>query len=363
MKKTTLYLSSLMFVAMLFGSCETDKPDGLWDDIIKLSTTSVEFTESNTATVTTQGEWWWILHVEINDVYYRHSYQSNMYDRENITIEANWLTVERTDSKTLKISATKNVTNQSRTAKINLEAGDYFDQITVTQPMSSTPISDAKLIPFAITSHSGAISSPRTDQVSRFTYDDQKRIQTIVWQNITVGANMPISTSTFEYGENQITVTKTSSDEAVETKVTVYQIRDGKVYADDADPIAIDNAGRAVRYNYVYDAKGNITSYDYFGDQERNQTVEYDNANGVFRYVNMPSWFLSAYLMVMYGELNLYNNALNVWPTAYMGHDYEPRINYEMTYNSDDYPTQITLSPVNIIGGGYSSWEIEYVPR
>ncbi len=56
-----------------------------------------------------------------------------MFDKENITIISDWLIVERKDGETIQLSVTKNMTQEKRAAKITLQAGNYFDYITVIQ--------------------------------------------------------------------------------------------------------------------------------------------------------------------------------------------------------------------------------------
>lgn len=366
MKKTLAFIASLA-LALSFSSCNKDHvtpAPGDWEDNIILSTKSVELNDTyQTAKVQTKGTSWWIQEVDINGKHFHPMYESSMSSQEKNTVEADWLTVERVDSKTLRITGDKNRNNKTRTARIVLQSGKYFDYIAVSQPASRVSISSAKLVPSAIYSNSGAIMSYYKKEVHRFTYDDQNRIKTIVWQNRANGidVNRPILTSTFEYGVNKITVTKVTYLEfdpnyVPTTKVTRYEINGRKVYINGANPIDIDDKGRALVNNYKYDANGNITSYDYFG--QSNRTVDYEKANGVFRYVNMPSWYLTTQFNVMNGELNLHNNALVSWYTDEVG---KVGFGYDMTYNTDDYPTKVTTHPIEMIGNGYSDWSIEYI--
>lgn len=59
---------SFIFIGTLF-SC--DRKEGDWDDNIKLSTKSVEFSAlSDSATITTGGSWWWVSDVSVNNEWF-----------------------------------------------------------------------------------------------------------------------------------------------------------------------------------------------------------------------------------------------------------------------------------------------------
>lgn len=120
---------------MSFTACNSnDGIDGGWDDIIKPSTTAPAIDASGgVASVTTANDGWWIESIEVNGKTIQPEYTLRSVDKEYITVAVDWLTVERTDGKTLKLSAEKNYTNKTRTAVIYLQAGNYFGTIVVTQ--------------------------------------------------------------------------------------------------------------------------------------------------------------------------------------------------------------------------------------
>jgi hypothetical protein len=130
-KVSVLKLGTLLIAVMLF-SC-TQKKDGLWDDNIQLSTKTAEFNAIGySIIITTKGNWWWIVEISLDD--------STKLDFEGINILSdqykiisNSYVVERRNSNTLFVSLQANPKKTLRVLKIFLEAGDYFDGVTITQ--------------------------------------------------------------------------------------------------------------------------------------------------------------------------------------------------------------------------------------
>jgi|WetSurMetagenome_2_1015567.scaffolds.fasta_scaffold202539_2 hypothetical protein len=131
MKNTPLVIPAAILMAILCSSCILIF-DGKWDDNIKLSDKSVEFGSAADSTiVTTQGTTWWIVGISVNDTNYygwNINTQSTSY-----TIREDCVTVSRRDAHTLFLKLEANRTGYQRTVRISLEAGDYFDTVTITQ--------------------------------------------------------------------------------------------------------------------------------------------------------------------------------------------------------------------------------------
>ena len=132
MKKVlVLKLVTLLLAFMLF-SC-TQKKEGGWDDNIQLSTKTAEFDAiGDSIIITTKGSWWWIVEISLDD--------STKLDFEGINIlsdqykiASNGYVVERRNSNTLFVSLEANPKKTLRILKIFLEAGDYFDGVTISQ--------------------------------------------------------------------------------------------------------------------------------------------------------------------------------------------------------------------------------------
>jgi len=132
MKEKLIFgIISILFLSLL--SCESDKSDGKWDDNIKLSEKEINFAaESNSVIITTEGTWWWINGIDLND---DRSYDISGIDttQENFLIEESEFTIERINAKEIHISMSENQSDTKRTLTIGLQAGDYFDGIKIIQ--------------------------------------------------------------------------------------------------------------------------------------------------------------------------------------------------------------------------------------
>ena len=126
-----------LFIGILFMISCSDKEDpiGKWDDIIKLSTKNVDLAvETDSIIITTEGDWWLIGAISFEDSTYIY------YNREDINLESdsysikedNFL-VERRDKNILFVKLNENKTGNVRIMNITLEAGDYFDSVSIKQ--------------------------------------------------------------------------------------------------------------------------------------------------------------------------------------------------------------------------------------
>ena len=123
----------LILTIVLVSACNNE--DGKWDDIIKLSTKNVEFgVKADSVVITTEGDWWWINMIELNDSIYCYYNNENIdLESDSYTIIEDDFTVERRDKNTLFIKMEENLTGEERVLIIGLEAGDYFDHVIITQ--------------------------------------------------------------------------------------------------------------------------------------------------------------------------------------------------------------------------------------
>ena len=127
------FLLGVSFLLMLFVSCTKQAKEGDWDDIIKLSKKSVDFNaDGDSVTIKTGGDWWWVTQISINETHFYHFPEVGP-ESENSQIICEDLLVERRDKNTLFIKSAENHHNMKRTIIVELEAGDYFDSVTITQ--------------------------------------------------------------------------------------------------------------------------------------------------------------------------------------------------------------------------------------
>jgi hypothetical protein len=123
----------LICVIALYSCSERRAMDGDWDDCIKLSVKTVEFSPlADSVTVTTGGSWWWITDVAVNgnDFY---GFTDVDLTADSYVIKQDCFIVERRDKNTLVIKVEANPLNEQRVISVGLEAGDYFDRVIITQ--------------------------------------------------------------------------------------------------------------------------------------------------------------------------------------------------------------------------------------
>ena len=113
-------------------SC-SDELEGDWDDNIKLSQKAVEFSaEPNSIIITTEGESWWIGGISINRT---SNFDLSGIDiiSKNFVIEEVEFRIERKDATEIHIEISENLTGAERVFYFDLQAGNYFDGIQITQ--------------------------------------------------------------------------------------------------------------------------------------------------------------------------------------------------------------------------------------
>jgi len=132
MKKILILIISLF---LLLSCADKQDPEGLWDDIIQLSTKSARLkATTDSVTITTGGDWWWINGIEFNDSTYIYYNREDIdLESDNYSIQENCFLVERRDKNTLFVQLDENTTGNERSLIISLEAGDYFDNVVIHQ--------------------------------------------------------------------------------------------------------------------------------------------------------------------------------------------------------------------------------------
>ena len=117
----------LFLTVILLLSC------GRWSDNIKLSTKSAEFScLGDSIVVTTKGTSWWLSEIKINGTAF-YDFQGIDVLSDNYLIKHDFVTFQRRDRNTMFIKLDPNPLSVNRIVTIELEAGDYFDRVTITQ--------------------------------------------------------------------------------------------------------------------------------------------------------------------------------------------------------------------------------------
>lgn len=133
--KAILHLHLLIIFVNIFSSCSKDnnKKKGNWDDNIKLSTKAVEFSAlSDSVVIKTGGSWWWITDVAVDSNYF-YGFTDVDLTADSYSIKQDCFIVERRDKNTLFIKVEANPLEVKRMITVGLQAGDYFDRVSITQ--------------------------------------------------------------------------------------------------------------------------------------------------------------------------------------------------------------------------------------
>src|SRR5690349_5858764 len=138
--KKYLQFAFLVFSLLSLNSCDlvnhsNDDNDliGKWSDNIKLSAKTVDLNSSEgSVTIKTGGTWWWVASISIDDHHYYDFDGVNM-ELSTYSIQRGGVTFQRVDEHTISITVDENLLETDRVIRISLQAGDYFDGITIKQ--------------------------------------------------------------------------------------------------------------------------------------------------------------------------------------------------------------------------------------
>jgi len=129
MKKLLHFISLIVFIITIYSCSEK----GDWGDNIKLSTKTAEFSASgDSILIKTGGSWWWVSDISVDGKYY-YGFMGVDFQADSYSIKQDCFFVEHRDKNTLFIKVEANPNNVKRSITVGLEAGDYFDRVTITQ--------------------------------------------------------------------------------------------------------------------------------------------------------------------------------------------------------------------------------------
>jgi hypothetical protein len=125
-RKLALILSYLI-ITIATLSC------GGWRDNIKLSRRSAEFKPTgDSIIITTKGHFWWLDAISVYDTTY-YQFEGTDVLTEHYKFAKDCFVFEKINNTTLFISLDTNNLGIKRLLRIDLQAGDYFDFITIVQ--------------------------------------------------------------------------------------------------------------------------------------------------------------------------------------------------------------------------------------
>lgn len=120
------------FVVVALVSCES-RSIGSWDDNIKLSTKVVNLNSGkDSVTIKTGGDIWWLTSITLDAKVHNDFGNVNVLSSQ-YSVKVDYFKFSRADKNTIVVKADANTTAVSRSIVVNLEAGDYFDSIKITQ--------------------------------------------------------------------------------------------------------------------------------------------------------------------------------------------------------------------------------------
>lgn len=129
--KKIINFDLIIILIVAFYSCS--KPKGLWEDNIHLSTKNASFSSSgDSVIIKTGGDWWRISDVSVDRTWY-YDFTGVDLQSDSYKIKQSCFEVERRDKNTLFIKVDANPNNIKRIITVGLEAGDYFDRVTINQ--------------------------------------------------------------------------------------------------------------------------------------------------------------------------------------------------------------------------------------
>lgn len=131
MKKIFL-LNLILFFMLIFYSC-IDRRIGQWDDNIELSAKKVEFSSlGDSVTIHTGGSSWRISDIAVDGKYF-YGFTGVDFQADSYSIKQDCFVVKRLNKNSLFIKVAANPNTVKRIIIVGLEAGDYFDRVTITQ--------------------------------------------------------------------------------------------------------------------------------------------------------------------------------------------------------------------------------------
>ncbi len=120
----------LIGVLLFIFSCSKEVKNRIGDcsTPINPSISSAIFSsQGDSVIIKTENKWWWINHIMFEDSVHYISKQ-----RKDTIHEKHFL-IQKRDKKTLFVKFNKNKTSHKRKMQITLQAGNCFDNVTITQ--------------------------------------------------------------------------------------------------------------------------------------------------------------------------------------------------------------------------------------
>jgi len=193
--------------------------------------------------------------------------------------------------------------------------------------------------------------------IYKITYDKQNRIDSLICMHYVTDAlaSYRADTTTYKYNGNIIEANSKNS-------VSYIEIDNQEKILENKTQTLNGTGSYITIHTYEYDTNNNkisFTSIESKNSYGYQYTYTYDNKNGIFKYVNMPQWFLVSQI-----EANADNNIANNCITE-KNIDSQGTITISYNYSFNNYPRSFTTNysgfmPANYIPVQEVETKIEY---
>jgi hypothetical protein len=127
MRKVSIFILFVLSITLILSSC------GGWRDNIKLSTKTAQFSaKGDSILITTKDDSWWLSNIRVDNKMF-DNFDGIDVLADSYIVKQDCFIFQRRDKNTLFIKLEPNPLNLKRTVIFELEAGDYFDRVTITQ--------------------------------------------------------------------------------------------------------------------------------------------------------------------------------------------------------------------------------------
>jgi len=135
------YLSKLIYLltlTLIIGSCADSDNDevtiiGGGEDTIILSTNNIEFDAlQNSATVTTEGEYWSIAEITVNDIEFGIPENINV-TADSYAFKQDCITIDKKNDNTINIQIDENLSGIEKIISIDFMDGNFHDRVIIKQ--------------------------------------------------------------------------------------------------------------------------------------------------------------------------------------------------------------------------------------
>jgi hypothetical protein len=127
MKKTPIFVLFVLSITLILTSC------GGWPDNIKLSTKTAQFTANgDSILISTKGDSWWLTGITVDNIRFDNFDGINVH-ADSYLVKQDCFIFQRRNGNTIFIKLEPNSNSFKRTVIFELEDGDYFDKVTITQ--------------------------------------------------------------------------------------------------------------------------------------------------------------------------------------------------------------------------------------